>query len=249
MLSERLAMAAQRKKALIFLVEGITDQISLEQYFSRFLAGYISRYHVFWGDITSSKETSAQNIVISVSEAVRKVIRTYRLKPSDIALAVQICDLDGVFIPDECICFDDEAEKPIYDTRCIRTDNVDGMVRRNQDKRAKLHKLMNTGTMLKDIPYRLYYMASNLEHVLYDKPNALLDEKRELADHFSRRFDEKAMDDFLRFICCSGFSVHGGYRESWKFAETGCNSLGRYTNLNLFFENFGDGTDLTGCYN
>ena len=41
------------------------------------------------------------------------------------------------------------------------------------------------------------------------------------------------IEGFVNFICTSGFSVDGDYKESWVYIEKGMNSLERHTNLNI----------------
>lgn len=47
----------------------------------------------------------------------------------------------------------------------------------NAQKRETLFRLIGTGRM-RTIPYKVYYMSCNMDHVLYDKRNSSDEEKR-----------------------------------------------------------------------
>ena len=109
-------------------------------------------------------------------------------------------------------------------------------------KRANLHKLIARSYVLKDIPFRVYFMACNLEHVLHGIPNASKEEKEALAESFAEKYEDD-LEGFLAFIRDESFALSMGYRESWDFVKRGVSSLGRFTNLNLFFSE--NSTDIS----
>ena len=47
-------------------------------------------------------------------------------------------------------------------------------------------------------------------------------------------FDDPS--EFVKFIYESEFAVAGNYEESWSYIKEGVNSLNRYSNFHLFFE-------------
>lgn len=104
---------------------------------------------------------------------------------------------------------------------------------RNRQKRQNLDKLY-TCSQLWNIPYRVFYMSCNLDHVLYNKLNSTAVEKENDAYAFALRY-RNDIHAFQDFIYHSDFAVLVGYKESWKFIQSGTESLKRHTNLGLCF--------------
>ena len=86
-----------------------------------------------------------------------------------------------------------------------------------------------------NIPYRVYYMSCNLDHVLYGKRNSSDDEKEKDAYNFAKMYRNEN-ELFLKYICDSEFSVKGDFKKSWEFIEEDMNSIERYTNLPVCFD-------------
>lgn len=106
--------------------------------------------------------------------------------------------------------------------------------KRNEQKSSVLDKLIGCKNIWATIPYRVFYMSCNLDHVLYDKQNSTDEEKEANAHAFAKKYKNK-LADFRSFITESSFSVCTDYQESWDFIKQGENSLNRYTNLGLSF--------------
>lgn len=85
------------------------------------------------------------------------------------------------------------------------------------------------------MPYRVFYMSCNLDHVLYDKLNSSDEEKETDAYQFARQYRDN-IAGFVEFIAESDFSVMDGYKESWEFIKDDLHSLERYSNLGLCFK-------------
>lgn len=85
-----------------------------------------------------------------------------------------------------------------------------------------------------EIPYKVYYMSCNLDHVLYNKLNSTDEEKEFDSFDFYEKY-ENDYKGFVDFLCNSDFSVNMSYKDSWKYIEQGLNSLNRHTNVNLCF--------------
>lgn len=89
--------------------------------------------------------------------------------------------------------------------------------------------------MVWNIPYRVYYMSCNLDHVLHDKRNSSDDEKENDAYVFAKKY-RNDVSGFVKFINNSFFSVKGDFKDSWNHIEKEQNSLERYTNLCVCIE-------------
>ena len=90
--------------------------------------------------------------------------------------------------------------------------------------------------MIGTIPYKVFFFSTNLEHVLHNIQNATREEKNKLAQDFEDEFYYNPME-FINFISNEEFALNKDYQETWEFIKKDNNSLKRYTNFNLFFDN------------
>ena len=118
----------------------------------------------------------------------------YSLRRTDYKEIIQVSDMDGAFVPDSAIVEDKNAYKPIYSEKEILTNHPEGIMKRNSQKRENMNRLITTNAIGK-FPYHIYYMSSNLDHVLYNKLNSTDDEKENDAHNFA----EKYKDDLIGF--------------------------------------------------
>ena len=102
-------------------------------------------------------------------------------------------------------------------------------------KAKALRDLVKMKSVLGSIPYRVYFMSCNLEHVLHDKMNYDIEEKNALALRFARHYRQD-VEGFKAFIADSLFSLKGEYVDTWKAIDTDLESLKRHTNLGLAWE-------------
>ena len=115
---------------------------------------------------------------------------------------------------------------PIYSLKEICTANTNGIINRNKVKRENVNRLKTTGKIW-SIPYKIYYMSCNLDHVLYGKLNSTDEEKEDDAYNFAKKYWND-IDGFLKYIKESDFSVGLDYKESWKFIAENLHSLEKY---------------------
>ena len=218
-----------RKKILLVIVEGPSDETALGYALSQVYDREKVYIQVVHGDITTKGRASSSNIVSMVGNEVKKFLDNNPFKPSDFKGIIHIVDTDGAFVPEEVVVDDPKCGKCSYSDTEIRTDSVDRIKKRNAQKRETLFKLISTGKV-RAIPYRVYYMSCNMDHVLYDKRNSTDEEKENDAYDFAARY-KGDVEGFLHFICESDFSVNEEYKDSWKYIETELHSLERHSNL------------------
>lgn len=228
-------------KVVLLVVEGSTDKDSLETIFENWYDKRNDRVKVVVtrGDITSKEYESYPNVSDAlykhISEAIQKDQR-YRL--GDIEEIIMITDTDGMYVSDDCIV-EDETLMPnetMYFEDQIRNLSRQNIIHRNHAKRENTERLLTLCSMgLQKKSFTIYYMSSNLEHVLHNQINCTQKEKKELADAFADQYEEDQAG-FLHFICESEFSVQKDFDESWAFIKEGLNSLHRYSNLGLCFK-------------
>lgn len=229
--SERQVRQLARKKIVYVIVEGTSDEtalgVGLYQIFDKDSV-YIYIAH---GDITTRSHTFSTNIVAKIGNMIKQYARNNHFKASDFRQIIHIVDTDGVYIPDKMVQEDADAKKTLYESDGIHTNNVKGILARNAVKRDNLFRLRGIGTIW-NIPYAIYYMSCNLDHVLYDKRNSTDEEKENDAYEFAGKYKDDR-DGFASYLCESDFSVKGSYKETWNFIEEGCNSVERHSNLGI----------------
>ncbi len=219
-----------RKKIVFVIVEGLSDEDAIGALLTRIYNKNEVHVEVVHGDITTDYDVNPNNILAKVGKLVKNYAGKI-FKPKDFERIIHITDTDGVYIPDENIIEDAAMKKPFYTVTDIRTMDKEKIVKRNKRKRENLNRLSTTPEIWK-VPYQIYYMSCNLDHVLYGKQNSSDEEK----ERDSLIFAKKYMDDipgFVKFIAESEFSVADGYPQSWQFIREELHSLERYTNFGL----------------
>lgn len=229
------------KRFILFIVEGINDEKEIaailgSSYFDKYRDKYVPYIYPVHEDITSSVKITDKNIQKKLNDILqdfrRKGVPFSNIRISDIQEIVQITDLDGCFVPDENVIRSDDPTF-IYTDEAIITSNVAGACGRNKKKTGILFKLLDV-KQIANIPYSIYYVSCNMEHLLFDIRTVSKDKKRELADGFQ----EKCKDDptyLEQSVFKKGICSNCSYDESWDEMLRECESLKRHTNFNLFF--------------
>lgn len=224
-----------RKKVVFVIVEGVSDDtalgISLGHVFDK-ESVYI---HIMRGDITTRNGVNSQNIIAKIGDVVKSYAKSQHYTAKNFKQIIHIVDTDGGYIKDEKIMEDSNCINPLYESDGIHTNDVRGIIARNEQKRDNLLRLRSCGNIW-NIPYSVYYMSCNLDHVLHGKRNSTDEEKENDAYAFAKKYKNDC-NGFVKFICESEFSVKGDYKESWYHIEKGMNSIERYTNLAICIEN------------
>ena len=228
----------KRKKVVLVIVEGPSDEEALGAVLNNYFDKDRVYVHTHHGDITTEKGNKCSNIISKVNECVKQCMRQYPFKRSDFKRIIHVVDVDGAFIPDNAIVEDKDAYKPIYTEEVIRTNHPEGIVKRNAQKRENINRLIPT-SIIGNIPYHIYYMSSNLDHVLYNKLNSTDDEKENDAHNFAIKYKDDLIG-FKSFFQESDFSVNKDFMDSWNYIKQGNHSLERHTNFGLCLENDGN---------
>jgi len=218
------------KKIILIIVEGPSDSTALDAYLSDVFSADFIHIVIVYGDVTTANGVNRSNIRRRVAEIVRHFLVEAHMKADCVRRIIHIADTDGAFIADDCIIEDPACKKTCYTITAIRTANKVKIEKRNHIKRLCLLELSQTREIMK-IPYGIYFMSCNLEHVLFDQLNCTNEAKEEMSYRFSRRFSQKS--DFQTFITESDFAVRDSYSNSWKFIQRNAESLKRHTNLGL----------------
>lgn len=220
-----------RKKVVLVIVEGPSDDTALGIMLNQIFDKDSVHVHIMHGDITTRKGVRSDNIVSKIGDEVRAYAKSQHYSSKNFKQIIHIVDMDGAYIPDEKIILDSKCDEVAYESDGIHTQDYQRIVERNTQKADNLYRLRGTGEIWK-VPYKVYYMSCNLDHVLYNKRNSTDEEKETDAYTFARKY-KSDINGFVSLICDSDFSVNGDYKESWLYIEKGMNSLERYTNLGI----------------
>lgn len=221
-----------RKKIVFVIVEGPSDEEALGVLLTRLFDSNAVYVHVMHCDITTEVGVNPSNIVAKIGNTVKDFAgRTF--KSGDFSQIIHITDTDGVFVPNEAVVEDVNAIKPLYSETEIRTQRKSGIEYRNRCKRDNLNRLSSVACIW-NVPYRIYYMSCNLDHVLYGKLNSTDEEKENDAFLFAKKYRDN-IPKFLEFISESDFSVCDDFVSSWAYIRQELHSLERHTNLGLCF--------------
>lgn len=224
-----------RKKIIFVIVEGPSDEEALGVILNRIYDSNAVYIHIMYRDITTAfNDAPNKNIFTTVGDEIQAYANANHFKKSDFKEIIHLVDMDGAFIPDDNVVEDVTAVKPQYSIIEIRTCNKQGIEYRNKRKRNNINSLCSRSKIW-DVPYKVFYMSCNLDHVLYDKQNSSDEEKETNSFKFAKLYKDK-IPEFISFISDSKFSVMNGYKESWDFIKQDLHSLERYSNLGLCFK-------------
>lgn len=229
-------------KIILFLVEGKSDETSLALTLNRLLQGRV-KFFVIKTDITSDCGTTAENIKGLILEKVSFFLTEHpQFQFSDIDSIIQITDTDGVFVDNSKVVFDENHKKIFYSEDSILTDNVNGIIYRNQTKAEILRELCSLKFLEapngKKIKYRIYYMSCNLEHVLHNLPNVETDAEKERLSKFFRNASANDNNKLRDIVFTPSIECSGSYEDSWSFIQKATNSIKRKTNFSDFFNTY-----------
>ncbi|PJN64548.1 MULTISPECIES: hypothetical protein [Paenibacillus] len=235
-------MANKRKKALFVIVEGESDSLFFFEELQRICRDehiHIKAYH---GDIFT--DLNQQNIPI------RDRVRTFfkdrldNLRISDFLGIIHFTDTDGAYANDEYVIVDQQQQDKIrYHNRGIYVNSDDQQLKMQLRNKLKLEhtsnarKLMNITYKSTEIPYRLFYLSQNLEHLVFDALNVPDNEKvKKIVGAMSKQSGQVNVESLLKQHHPALSNITDKYRDSWDFIFQGDNSLQRYTNAALMYD-------------
>lgn len=223
-----------RRKVVFVIVEGPSDEtalgITLNQVFDK-ESIYV---HIMHGDITTRNGVTSQNVVSKIGNEIKAYAKSNHYKPADFKQIIHIVDTDAAYLLEDKIIEDAENDELSYQDDGIHTNDKEKVIFRNKQKTENLFRLRSCGNVW-GVPYRVYYMSCNLDHVLYGKRNSSDEEKEQDAYNFAKLY-KNDVEAFLKYMCDSTFSVKGDFTESWEFIEKDMHSIERYTNLPIALE-------------
>ena len=223
-----------RKKIIFVIVEGVSDESALGVIFSRIFNKENVYIYICHGDITTRTGNNTSNIITKVCENIKGYSQQNHFKQLHFQEIIHIVDTDGAYISNDLIIENTDLADHNYLVNEIQTPSKTKITERNKQKKENLNKLSTTSNIW-NLPYSIYYMSCNLDHVLYDKMNSSDKAKENDAYQFAQKYKED-LNGFLNYITKSDFAVKSTYSESWNFIKLDNNSLKRSSNLGLIFQ-------------
>lgn len=224
-----------RKKVVFIIVEGPSDQDALEILLTKIFDSDSVHVEVMHGDVTTDLDVNPANIKKKLADTIKGYANQFRLSSSHFCRVIHLIDTDGAYVSDDCIYEDESLENPHYTLTAITAKKRENLINRNLRKRNNVN-VLHTCQTIWSIPYSVYYMSCNLDHVLHNKLNSTDEEKELDAHEFAKKYRDD-VDAFLKFICESDFSVAGDYPQTWQFIKEGNHSLERHTNFGICLRN------------
>ncbi|MBQ9950221.1 MAG: hypothetical protein IJO93_05825 [Clostridia bacterium] len=222
-----------KKGVVVFIVEGVSDKIALELPMSRLICSDSIRFAVMHGDCLSRSGNGAEK---AVSEQIRTLMVKYNYKKSDFVQIVHIVDTDGSFIPDDRVFSREQSGIAYYSDR-IETGEYKETVARHHRRRNSALVLAKKKSIM-GIPYDIYFMSRNLEHVTQNEGGHVRSSNKV---EFAERFADSFADDpygLMELLCDKSVAAKGDYDSSWNHIMSGTNSLKKCSNLNFFLDSY-----------
>ena len=228
-------MSKREKKVLLFIVEGESDEVSFESLFDAFFENDDVHIAVMRYDITVPSQYDDSNILNLLGSKIEYFCSVEKVSKDDIKMIIHLVDTDGAFVPESCIEQQQGDEQTEYSESKIYAKSAKNIKERNKTKSSNLSRLCSIG-QVSSIPYKIFYLSRNLEHVLHNKiENLTKEEKTNLSNEFDEEYGEN-LENFLEFIKDASFEVDGDYRETGEYIKQDTNSLKRKSNVHLLFK-------------
>lgn len=233
-------MPKPSKKVVLLIVEGVCDEYLLTSRLKELYKDYNILFEVQHGDVLyNSYDKKKSPIKGTIGDIVSKFIKKRKFRNSDMLAVLHIIDTDGCLIPDQNVVIDaNQQENTFYQLDMIAVpsqEQRDRILARNKERSRNIYNLSTVG-QINHFTYRLYYFSRNLEHVLFDEPNPIEDEKFNEVDNFLISLTvpiEEYLKEYLPNLPTG--TVDEQYKQSWVYIGQGVASLQRTTNVPLLF--------------
>lgn len=228
-------------KILLFIVEGLSDEISLAPALEKIITNSAVKFKIMRTDITSNFKSTVNNIENRIKShgVMRFLQENQQFTADDICGIVHIVDLDGAFVPDDIIIEGDTKDAQYLDNSIICKDKS-LFIKSKNNKKDNLTHLSNISeipiTKKITVPYSIFYMSCNLDHVLHNKRNSTKAEKRENSTSFADNYDKAEI--FESFFNGDDIKINGTYKETWDYVQIELNSLKRGSNFWICIEKY-----------
>lgn len=232
------------KSVILFIFEGVTEKIALENILEKIFSSNHVDVEFIGTDITSDKDITLSNIENELRNFIRDKIKPLHVDLSDIQQIVHVIDTDGGFVDEQYIIYDGSVDRITYTNDFILSKNPSLTLKRNKEKKQKVNFLKNREFLKFKaenghtvVPYQLYFFSRNREHSLQNESRELSrNEKTDMAFDFAIKF-QGIEKDFITLVNDSTIKVPGTFQQTWSFIQKDNNSLHRYSNFHILFNN------------
>ncbi len=226
------------KKILLFLVEGLSDKDALEPILSELVDDTKIHFEVLRCDLTTSLDVEVRNL--NMKQRITKVIKSFLdnnhgIKKNHIEKIIFLTDSDGCYIDHSCIYYSKNDTSFRYEDDGIYTNSPNEAMDRNERKSRNLNMIYSTLEVF-SLPIETYYFSCNLDHVLHHQRNLEQHLKEDYAFDFADKYENKE-EEFIDFVNDPLLCLAYNYTDSWLKIKQDKNSLLRFTNLKIFFDN------------
>ena len=238
-------MPRPKKKVILVLVEGETDQYALERPIAHMLEEIDESLEIAFlpaeGDLTSDLRNNPENILKKMEKFYLDPFFSGNpfYYPKDIIRVIHIVDTDGCFLPNSDLKLWNKEEivkLPYYEPPYIYHNDIDFLCRRNKNKAANILQLLKEPVVYlgsKKPPYEIYYFSCNMDHCLSGAESLNICTREKIisasafadANEFNSKLFLDVMKDYMPPL------DEPTYDNTWDFITQGENSINRYTNL------------------
>ena len=241
------------RRIVLFVVEGPTDADLLLPVFNAMLTRHDVCDEEFHCDMLTAPNhrtefyrrngfyPSETNPLDTVRRLVVDYLDHWEYSPKYLECVLQVCDLDGAFIPDDHVRANPALPDITYLSDAIVTPSPDALISDHRLKQGSASVLVSSDCLKlkrnQRVPYRLFYCSRNLEHAFCGLDGTLSDrDKRIHAARIAARYanDPQAFRQLLADLA----TMHGDpgdwerdWERSWRYALEGLHSLQRGSNL------------------
>lgn len=225
------------KQVILVIVEGMSDKTVLSGLLPKLFGDYVFRFKIVHGDILTQASVTRDEILAHVNKQLSYAMQEYKYRADDIKEVIHLVDMDGVYINQESIKEVKEISHIQYGREVMYVKDFNQIVRRNKQKTLNLSRLIEATYLKRSnrrIPYSLYYMSINLDHVVCNDPNLPSPYLKAKASYdFVETFRGKE-SSFIEFTKRLILGEANSYITSWKVIEDSRHALTRATNLYFF---------------
>ncbi len=223
------------KKIILLMVEGQTDSTALKGILSEIFNDNRIEFCLVETDITTKSGITPNNIRKELGSIVGNYLNRHSFNRTDVQEVIHLVDIDDTYIAESNIIEDTSLDCFIYSENNIKAKDINQVIVRNNNKKDNMEVLINTSKVLKEIPYRVYYLSQNLEHFFHDRLNCTRVEKNRLAENLEDKYIDD-LEGFLTFIRDVALKSSDDYNDSWDYIKQSTNSLSRCSNIHIFLK-------------
>ena len=134
---------AETKKVVLFIFEGVTEKIALENILKKLFASNHVDVEFIGTDITSNKDVTVATIDNELRIFIREKLKSLHIDVSDIEKIIHVIDTDGGFVDERYIIYAAQQSHLAYKQNEILTKDPANTLKRNKEKTEKTNHLKN----------------------------------------------------------------------------------------------------------